>query len=339
MSRIWFGRGVSNHAQLLPWIRSHEASRNWRLLVSHFDRYAPCLDEGDECWLEEKELYGDDYVDYVLHSCKEQGVLVFIPGREFIALSQRVQEFEAMGVKILLPASTQTLITIQHKNEFYRQIEDLPLRGPTFEEFGSVEELDSAFGAMKSRFAKLCVKPAVGIYAAGFRVIKESINPFENFFEPHPFWIEMNDLRSILAHQESFATMLLMEFLEGDEYSVDCFGTQTGELFMTPRCKRHGGQSLNAPQEVLDGVRALAHHFGMKGLFNVQLKHQEGITRTIEINPRMSGGIAMTRFAGFNFPVAAIAEALGESIALPQPTLGAQIIRRENYTLRQKDVL
>jgi hypothetical protein len=149
----------------------------------------------------------------------------------------------------------------------------------------------------------------------------------------------MNDLRSILAHQESFATMLLMEFLEGDEYSVDCFGTQTGELFMTPRCKRHGGQSLNAPQEVLDGVRALAHHFGMKGLFNVQLKHQEGITRTIEINPRMSGGIAMTRFAGFNFPVAAISEALGESIALPQPTLGAQIIRRENYTLRQKDVL
>ncbi|MBN2826294.1 MAG: ATP-grasp domain-containing protein [Campylobacterales bacterium] len=339
MSRIWFGRGVSNHAQLLPWIRSHEASQNWQLLVSHYDRNAACLDEADEYWLEDKELYGDAYVDYALQSCLNHQVSVFIPGREFIALSKRVKEFKAMGVKILLSASTQTLTTIENKNEFYSQIAHSPLPGPAFREFGSLKELDESYEAMKGSFGRLCVKPAVGIFAAGFRVIVEKIDAFENFFEPHPFRIELEQLRSILAHRESFATMLLMEFLEGDEYSVDCFGSQSQELYMTPRCKRHGHQLLAAPQEVLDGVRWLAQHFDMKGLFNVQLKYQKGIVRTIEINPRMSGGIAMTRYAGFNFPVAAIAEALGEPITLINPTLGAQIIRRENYTLRQKKVL
>ena len=89
MSRIWFGRGVSNHAELLSWVRTHELSKNWTLLVSHFDRFASCLYEADECWLEEKELYGKDYVEYVLKSCVEHRVSVFIPGREFIALSKK----------------------------------------------------------------------------------------------------------------------------------------------------------------------------------------------------------------------------------------------------------
>jgi len=339
MSRIWFGRGVSNHAELLPWIRSHEASKNWTLLVSHFDSFASCLEEADECWLEQKELYGDAYVEYVLKSCVEHRVLVFIPGREFIALSKRKDEFEALGVKILLPASTDVLEKIEHKDQFYREIKWSPLPGPAFTEFSTVDELDTCIKEMNIDFPRLCTKPAVGIFATGFRVITENINPFHNFFQPNPFQIGLADLRLSLGHQDHFPKMLLMEYLEGDEYSVDCFRSQKGELFITPRCKRHGGQFLTAPQGLLDGVKWLATYFDMKGLFNIQLKYQNGITRTIEINPRMSGGIAMTRFAGFNFPVAAIAEALGEQIALPQPTLGGQIIIKEHYTLRQKDIL
>lgn len=339
MSRIWFGRGVSNHIGLLPWVRSHEASKNWTLLVSHFDRFASCLEEADECWLEQKELYGDSYVEYVQKSCVEHRVSVFIPGREFIALAKRREEFEALGVKILLPASRNVLEKIEHKDQFYRDIKESPVPGPAFTEFSTVDELDTCIKEMNTNFSRLCTKPAVGIFAAGFRVITENMNAFLNFFEPKPFHIGLADLRFTLGHQDRFPKMLLMEYLEGDEYSVDCFRSQKGELFMTPRCKQHGGQFLTAPQELLDGVKWLAAHFDMKGLFNIQLKHQNGITRTIEINPRMSGGITMTRSAGFNFPVAAIAEALGEQITLFKPTLGGQIIKRENYTLRQKDIL
>lgn len=337
MSRIWFGRGVSNHAELLSWVRTHELSKNWTLLVSHFDRFASCLYEADECWLEEKELYGKDYVEYVLKSCVEHRVSVFIPGREFIALSKKTKEFESIGVKILLPASTGVLEKIEHKDQFYTDIKESPVPGPVFTEFFTVEELDVCYNQMKI-FSRLCTKPAVGIYATGFRVITDNINPFQNFFHPKPFHIGFAELRFSLGHQNHFPKMLLMEFLEGDEYSVDCFRTQKEELFITPRCKRHGGQFLSAPQELLDGVKWLANHFNMKGLFNVQLKHQNGITRTIEINPRMSGGIAMTRFAGFNFPVAAIAEALGERITLLEPTLGGYVVKKDTYTLRKKDI-
>jgi len=332
MSRIWFGRGICNHTELLPWVRSHEASKNWTLLVSHFDRFAYCFHEADEYWLEEKELYGEAYAEYVLKSCVKHKVSVFIPGREFITLSKKVEEFKAIGVKILLSASTEALEKIERKDQFYRDIQDSPIPGPVFKEFSTVNELDACFNEMHIYFPRLCTKPAVGIYASGFRVITENINPFRNFFDPNPFHIGLADLRFSLGHRERFPKMLLMEFLEGDEYSVDCFRTQKNELFIAPRCKRHGGQFLSAPQELLDGVKWLATHFDMKGLFNIQLKHQNGITRTIEINPRMSGGIAMTRFAGFNFPVAAIAEALGEHITLFAPTLGGQVVKREKYT-------
>jgi hypothetical protein len=339
MSRIWFGRGVSNHAELLSWVRSHEASKNWTLMVSHFDCFVPCFEEADEYWLEEKELYDDVYVEYALQSCITHRVDVFIPGRQFIALSKRKDEFEALGVKILLPASTEVLEKIEHKNHFYNEIKISPVPGPVFTEFSTVDELDACMEQMNHHFSRLCCKPAVGVFAAGFRVISENIDPFGSFFEPNPFHIEFSDLRFRLGHHAHFAKMLLMEFLEGHEYSIDCFRSQKGELVAVPRCKKHGGQLLSAPQELLDGVEWLAVHFDMKGLFNIQLKQHHGSSRTLEINPRMSGGIAMTRFAGFNFPVAAIAEALGETISLAKPVLGGKVLRREYYMLRQKDVV
>ena len=78
--------------------------------------------------------------------------------------------------------------------------------------------------------------------------------------------------------------------------------------------------------------------FSLSGQINVQFKAADadgGDPRLLEINPRMSGGMARTRFAGVNLPWTQVALLLGLPLSEARPEGGALIATQETgFTVR-----
>jgi carbamoylphosphate synthase large subunit len=79
-------------------------------------------------------------------------------------------------------------------------------------------------------------------------------------------------------------------------------------------------------------ARSAVALFNLSGLINVQFKAADEAgedPRLLEINPRMSGGVARTRFAGVNLPWRHVALLLGREIEADVPVGGALIATQE----------
>jgi hypothetical protein len=161
-----------------------EALRNggrFRTLASHTDPQHPMMLTADDAVLEQKYLGGKAYLQVLLEICERHGVAVFLVGKEREFLADHIADFAAVGTQLVVPASRVTQDLLEAKDEFLRGVPNiLPIPAwCTFNDLASfktgVEQLksDPAFVPGKTR---LCVKPAKGIYASGFRVLLEKPN-------------------------------------------------------------------------------------------------------------------------------------------------------------------
>ncbi len=103
--------------------------------------------------------------------------------------------------------------------------------------------------------------------------------------------------------------MLVMEYLDGHEYSVDCIGNNGSLVCAIPRKKPKivgHGQMIDLRDDILECTRQLTAAYGLNGVFNVQFRERGSGLGLLEINPRMSGGIGMACLAGPNLPYLAL---------------------------------
>jgi len=101
-----------------------------------------------------------------------------------------------------------------------------------------------------------------------------------------------------------------MEYLDGHEFSVDCVGDHGRLVCAVPRKKpllAGQGQTIDLRDDILESTRQLTAAYGLNGVFNVQFREGQSGLGLLEINPRMSGGIAMACLAGPNLPYLALA--------------------------------
>jgi carbamoyl-phosphate synthase large subunit len=120
---------------------------------------------------------------------------------------------------------------------------------------------------------------------------------------------------------------VVQELLEGPEFTIDVLCDGEGRpLSIVPRERvviRAGvidrGRTVNDPALIgLAGraCRAIRFH----GALNIQCRMRAGEPAIFEINPRFSGGIALTMQAGADFPQMLVRLALGRRV---EPAIGA----------------
>jgi len=80
-----------------------------------------------------------------------------------------------------------------------------------------------------------------------------------------------------------------------------CCSTQT------PTRSRGGGKLIVVREDILQACAHLVRQFALNGNVNIQFREGDQGLRILEINPRMSGGIAMACLAGPNLPYLALA--------------------------------
>ena len=306
---VWFNRSFSSVHTAIDLIRQADTAGRFTVIHSNPNPRSPAARLAHAFHVEPTGLSTVEYVDWCVEFCRQHKVDIFVPGREATAIAGFHARFEAIGTRVLSAASEAQLQRIHDKARFYAETV-LPVAPVAeFRHFEDVTGFEQAWDALRRRHAKLCVKPSHSIYGLGFAVLDEERNSAELLMAGAEYHVSLADFRAGLASLGSFRSMLLMEFLEGREYSVDCVGDH-GRLVTAVVRRKSGqagaGQRIDQRADILEATAQLCSTHGLNGVFNVQFREAAGKPRLLEINPRMSGGIGMACLAGPNLPYMAL---------------------------------
>jgi len=175
----------------------------------------------------------------------------------------------------------------------------------------TVEEFVAALGGLHAADLVACVKPAVGAGGEGFRVIAPEPAGIGSLYECPSQNITQEEIVRILTTVASFEPLVVSEFLPGPEYSIDCLGDDGALLLAVVRIKGEGGIRRIVDRPVLvDFARRVTEGYGMRSLFNVQVRGEGAAATLLEVNPRLSAGIYQSSLGGANLLHAAIQLAL-----------------------------
>lgn len=113
---------------------------------------------------------------------------------------------------------------------------------------------------------------------------------------------------------------LVMEFLPGEEFTVDCFSSRDrGVLYASGRTRRSVRSGITtASQPVVDQVvfhtlaEKIAGVLELRGAWFFQVREDaQGVLRLLEVGPRIAGTMALHRVLGVNFALLSVYEHAG----------------------------
>lgn len=117
--------------------------------------------------------------------------------------------------------------------------------------------------------------------------------------------------------------LLLMEYLPGSEYTVDCFTDRHGKLRFSQTRKRirvkDGIAVETAPggPDLTDWAEAISVRLHMRGAWFFQVKEdKDGNPRLLEVAPRIAGSSGIWRKCGVNLPKLTAYDALDMDIQI-----------------------
>lgn len=328
-TRVWFNKCFSSVEGVIHQLRA-DWGKGLYLIGSHTDgNFAPlkCFDCAET---EPVGLSPKVYTDWCIGFCKLNRVDVFVPGRHRDVIADRRADFTAIGTGLVLAGDGATLRLLEEKGRFLSQVPE----GVPVHEFCRVRtwaEFAEAASKIRKDGHRVCFKPAVGTFGLGFHIIDDGLTARKRLLAGETHRISTAELRGILDTGEPFPELLVMEYLDGSEFSVDVLAHEGEVLAMVCRRKpfngrvrvagtskisriREGQCQLLAREPVIEEmVRKLAAHFHLRGIFNVQFRSTAEIPEKphlLEINGRMSGGLPYIGLSGLNLALLAIRIAL-----------------------------
>lgn len=135
---------------------------------------------------------------------------------------------------------------------------------------------------------------------------------------------KVNSINDISFYMSKDPSLLLMEFLPGKEYTVDCFTNYKGELlFCEGRERRRvsNGISVNSKVTNDDRFKAYAKKINstlkFKGVWFFQVKERkDGELVLMEIAPRIAGTMGLARSKGVNLALLSLFNAVGYDVGI-----------------------
>lgn len=313
MTRIWFNRWFTTVAHYIEMIRQNHDGKVFEVYGSHPNEDALYLQYCDHAFVE-PDLSGHAYVEYCLQTCIDKEIDLFIPRKENVLISRNLSKFHNIGVKVLV-SDSELMALMDNKAAMYlsilkkeKQLKKSIVPLPDYVVVNKVEDFKKAYHFLREKGHTVCFKPVIGEGANGFRVIKEGQETIEELLtEGVSRRISFEHACSILGQQDTFPDLMVLEYLDGYEYSIDCLA-YNGKLHLAiPRKKVEGRvRELENNAALLEIARAIHKEYKIDYISNIQVKFNDGIPKLLEINPRMAGGLNISCLSGVNIPYEAI---------------------------------
>jgi len=341
---VWFNRGLSQTVHLIKGIRESLAEgEEMRIICTHVNADAAVAQVADHFELEPTGNAAA-YVEWALAFAAREKVDVLIPHSYTIALSAAQDRFAALGCKVLVAGDAATISLLKSKSELYdvvREAGGLGIEIPPYTLAADIEQVMEALRKYRERFQTLCFKPVKGLGGHGFRIVSDLGDQYPHAHNGDFKPLTMPDAEAYLVGEGSpLPEMMVMPYLNGPEYSVDCLAEDGVLVKAVTRVKYPGGieELLDDCPDLVAQSKALTDLLGLTGLYNVQfLEADDGTRYLLEINARMAGGIHWGHFTGVLLPYWAIRLATGSATAadIPEPKTGIRFNRKTRKIVSQ----
>ncbi len=327
MTRVWYNKSFSFVYAVINLIKQQDISHEFYLLASHTQAHARALLVADEAYIEPSGLTGTAYIEWCLAFCQQHRVDVFVVGKGAQVIAQNEPQFLAIGTRLMLVADANTLALMDDKAAFSVHLPTDIARLPDTITVTTALEFHQAYQELRTRHPCLAVKPAVSVFGLGFRRVDEQANCLKHILKGDEYIVGLDELQQAMNQQEEFSPLLVMEFLDGDEWSVDCVADK-GQLWAAIQ-RRKAMSEKGVPSQYIDNnadIAAMCHrltqHLTLSGQFNIQFREGKNGIKLLEINARPSGGMAMACLSGVNLPYMALKGFVSgyQTLPTPQPT-------------------
>lgn len=335
MKTIWFNEGYSSIRDAVLMIQAARGP-GLRVVASHRDASAPVLAAADTAFVEPPIARGEDgdmtaYGDYCLRQCAEHGIDLFVAQRGLGKLAARADEFAAIGTRLAATATGEILALIDDKARFYDAALAAGIAMPWTREVNDAAAFDAACAELAGRGLDACVKPPHGVFGAGFWRLVPDQPLFATLMNADSHRIAPTAIRQAIASAPEALRLLVLEYLPGAEWSLDCLCRDGRMIAGVARRKLGRAQRLETDGPLFGIARQAVAAFHLSGLINLQFRaaslDDDSDIRLLEINSRMSGGCLYTRYSGVNLPWWHVALELGiaDEADLPVPVGGALV--------------
>jgi carbamoyl-phosphate synthase large subunit len=235
-----------------------------------------------------------ELVPALLAACRARKIDLMLPtvDAEFVPLALARADFEALGVA--LPISPLDCLRVcRDKHELLARVKGI-VPVPEY------EPLTPEAAARVTSFPRF-VKPRLGAGSRGAEKITR---------------------REDLDALPQDGSILVQEYLPGEEYSVDVYVRGDGRVIAAvprERMKTDSGIAVTARTvdvpEVIEAARRVAEEIGVRYVANVQFKRAaDGIFKLLEVNPRFPGTLPLTTAAGVDMPKLLVDDVAGKKL-------------------------
>ena len=246
-----------------------------------------------------------DYMDFLRTICKIEKVDVILP--------QNTLELEILANSDLRVCVSNRVGIANDKFYLMATCKKTGVPYPEHKEVNNLADLILAVHSLGYPDKKVVIKPPKSSGSRGMRIIDDNLDYKRMFlFEKLNPFITLKNLIEILG--DKFPDLLVMEYLEGDEYTIDCF---RGNRFISIPRKREEIKSgisfktsLVKDDELIEYSKKISEELDLKYAFGFQFKGG----KILECNPRVQGTMIASTLAGANIIYSAVKYALGEDV-------------------------
>ncbi|HRF42872.1 MAG TPA: ATP-grasp domain-containing protein [Candidatus Competibacteraceae bacterium] len=343
--RVLLTRGLSNVRDAIDLIHQAMLPGEFHLGATYFTEHTPLRQAADSLYLEPADKEVEVSIEWLLDLCRTQDFGWIWPQGRWPLLLQAQDRLAATGIRSILPCpDADTLEVLQDKARANARLAAAGVSLPRSLPVAAADEFIAALAELESSAHKVCVKPVQSIYGLGFRLIDDSKRPFDRLLSNDSFTIGRAEFAALLETSAGERPFLAMEYLAGDERSIDCLawhGRLVRAVIRRKPSTAHGRWQII--EDDAESWKIAAHavaEFRLHGLVNVQTRerlHPDGCREQcfLEVNPRMAGGIDMACQSGLNLPYWLLRLAAGtiEEAQIPWPASGVRVAKIERAVI------
>ncbi len=276
------------------------------------------------------------FVEAVLRVCKKETVHAILPQvtDELPVFARNRERFAREGVRVAVSDAA----SVEIANNKFLLAEECKKNAIPVGDFALVKsetELRKAVESLGYPRVPLALKPPVSKGMRGFRVLDARKDRYEIWRNEKPTSV-YTTLEAFLAMMEGrpFPDLLVMEYLPGDEYSVDALAKDGEPLVVVPRRRMQIRSGITFAgvtekhEKIIEYSETLIRRLKLSFAFGFQFKlDSASVPKILECNPRIQGTMVLATFAGANVVYGALKLAVGEKPPPMKPIWGQQLLR------------
>lgn len=262
-----------------------------------------------------------EYLKVMYDICKFEKVDVVLPQNtsELILLSNNEENFLRFNTKIIITGQ-KTISLANNKYELLKVCKKNNIPYPDYNIASNKKKLVELIKKMGWPKKTIVVKVPDSNGSRGIRIIDEGKDYKKMFYNEKPtnLFMKLNNFLDLLDNE--FPPLLIMEYLPGDEVSIDVFRDKKNFISI-PRKRnqiRSGISFENSAvndEELIRYSKVLSDELNLKYCFGFQFKYDSSnIPKILECNPRVQGTMVFSTFMGVNLIYSSIKSCLGEKI-------------------------